>query len=47
MNSLTALRRRVTQGELGSVPVVIGLVVIWIVFYLKNDRFLSKNFSRN
>jgi D-xylose transport system permease protein len=41
MNSLIALRRRVTQGDLGSVPVVIGLVAIWIVFYLKNDRFLS------
>ena len=41
MNTLVDLRRRVTQGELGSLPVVIGLVVIWIVFQAKNDRFLT------
>src|SRR5712692_9442700 len=41
MNAFVDLRRRVTQGELGSLPVVIGLVVIWIVFQVKNDRFLT------
>jgi D-xylose transport system permease protein len=41
MKTLADLRRRVTQGELGSLPVVIGLVVIWIVFQAKNDRFLT------
>jgi D-xylose transport system permease protein len=41
MNTLVDLRRRVTQGELGSLPVVIGLVVIWIIFQAKNDRFLT------
>src|SRR5438067_2250856 len=41
MNAFVDLRRRVTQGELGSLPVAIGLVVIWIVFQIKNDRFLT------
>src|ERR1700682_1671977 len=35
------LRRRVTQGELGSLPVIAGLVVIWIVFQTLNPNFLS------
>jgi D-xylose transport system permease protein len=34
-------RRRVSQGELGSLPVIIGLSVIWLLFYLANERFLS------
>lgn len=34
-------RRRVSQGELGSLPVILGLVVIWLSFYLANERFLS------
>lgn len=38
---LTAFRRRVTGGELGSLPVVIGLVVIWVIFATKEPRFLS------
>lgn len=37
----SSFRRRVSQGELGSLPVVVGLVVIWITFYVANDRFLS------
>jgi D-xylose transport system permease protein len=36
-----ALRRRVTQGELGSLPVIVGLVAIWLVFWIANERFLS------
>ena len=39
--AITDFRRRVAQGELGSLPVVVGLVVIWIIFQVKNDRFLS------
>ena len=35
------LRRRVKAGELGSMPVVIGLIVIWIVFQLLDSAFLS------
>src|ERR1700730_6166813 len=34
-------RRRITQGELGSLPVIAGLVVIWIVFQTLNQNFLS------
>jgi D-xylose transport system permease protein len=30
-------------GELGSIPVVVGLVVIWVVFQLLDSRFLSAN----
>src|SRR3954468_23848098 len=33
--------RRMKAGELGSIPVVGGLVIIWVVFQLLNDRFLS------
>lgn len=36
-----ALARRVRGGDLGSLPVVIGLVVIWLIFELANDRFLT------
>ncbi|NEM90726.1 sugar ABC transporter permease [Galbitalea soli] len=32
---------RLRSGELGSVPVVVGLVVIWIVFEILNPAFLS------
>ncbi len=35
------LIRRVTQGELGSLPVIFGLVVIWAVFEYLNPNFLS------
>jgi D-xylose transport system permease protein len=34
-------RQRVRGGELGALPVVIGLIVIWTVFYLQESRFLS------
>ncbi len=34
-------RHRLAQGELGSLPVVVGLAVIWVIFYLSNERFLS------
>jgi len=34
-------RRRIAQGELGSLPVVVGLAVIWGIFYAANPRFLS------
>jgi ABC-type xylose transport system permease subunit len=36
--------RRMRSGDLGMTPVIVGLVVIWIVFYTQNPRFLS---SRN
>ncbi|WP_022887500.1 sugar ABC transporter permease [Glaciibacter superstes] len=34
---------RVRGGDLGSLPVVIGLVLIWIIFQLLNPNFLSAN----
>jgi D-xylose transport system permease protein len=33
--------RRVVQGDLASLRVVIGLAVIWAIFQYENDRFLS------
>ena len=33
--------RRLTQGELGSLPVVIGLAAVWIYFQSENSNFLS------
>jgi D-xylose transport system permease protein len=39
-----AFRSRLRSGDLGSLPVVVGLVVIWAVFQSQNDLFLS---SRN
>jgi D-xylose transport system permease protein len=33
--------QRVRSGELGSLPVIVGLIVIWIVFQILNDNFLS------
>ncbi|MFF4801600.1 sugar ABC transporter permease [Streptomyces sp. NPDC001351] len=38
---VTEFKRKVKGGELGSLPVVIGLIIIWTIFQLKNDRFLS------
>jgi D-xylose transport system permease protein len=35
--------RRMKAGELGSIPVIIGLVVICVVFQLLDSRFLSAN----
>jgi ABC-type xylose transport system permease subunit len=32
---------RLRSGDLGSLPVVIGLIVIWAVFQSQNDAFLS------
>jgi D-xylose transport system permease protein len=33
--------RRVVQGDLASLRVVIGLALIWAIFQFENDRFLS------
>lgn len=35
------VRRRVTRGDLGPFPVIIGLLITWVVFTILNDRFLS------
>ncbi|HVL21516.1 MAG TPA: sugar ABC transporter permease [Amaricoccus sp.] len=34
---------RIRSGDLGSLPVVVGLVIIWTVFYTLNPIFLSPN----
>ncbi len=39
--TLGALRRRFASADLGSLPVLLGLVVIWAVFQTANDKFLS------
>ncbi|GAA1984247.1 ABC transporter permease [Catenulispora subtropica] len=33
--------RRVKGGELGSLPVIVALIIIWIVFWALNSTFLS------
>ena len=38
---LTVLRRRITGGELGSLPVIVGLIVIWAIFQTQNSNFLT------
>ncbi|KIF70945.1 ABC transporter permease [Streptomyces sp. AcH 505] len=43
---ITEFRRKIKAGELGSMPVVIGLIIIWAIFTSLNSRFLSaENFS--
>ncbi|RXS81190.1 MULTISPECIES: sugar ABC transporter permease [Streptomyces] len=44
---LSDFKRRVRGGELGSLPVVIGLIVIAIVFQFKNSSFLSADSLAN
>jgi D-xylose transport system permease protein len=41
VSGYTELQSRVRNGELGSIPVVLGLVVIWLVFQTQNSSFLS------
>jgi D-xylose transport system permease protein len=38
---LDAFTRRLRSGEVGSAPVIAGLVVIWAVFWYLNPNFLS------
>jgi D-xylose transport system permease protein len=33
--------RRLARGELGSLRVIVGIAVIWTIFQIANDRFLS------
>ncbi|MFE6104779.1 sugar ABC transporter permease [Streptomyces laurentii] len=41
MGYWTEFGRKIRGGELGSLPVILGLIVIAIVFQLQNDNFLS------
>ncbi|MFF4757861.1 sugar ABC transporter permease [Streptomyces sp. NPDC001292] len=38
---VTEFKRKMKAGDLGSVPVVLGLVVIWIIFQSLNSNFLT------
>ncbi|HEV8649152.1 MAG TPA: sugar ABC transporter permease [Actinomycetes bacterium] len=35
------LRRRVAQGELGNLPVIVGIAIIWAIFQIANPNFLT------
>lgn len=38
---IAGLVSRVSHGELGSIPVLVGLIVIWVTFQILNPTFLS------
>ncbi|MET9220078.1 sugar ABC transporter permease [Streptomyces sp. NPDC088197] len=38
---ITEFKRKLKGGELGSLPVIVGLIIIWTVFQLKDSLFLS------
>lgn len=40
-NGAEAFRQRLTGGELGALPVVLGVLAIWTVFQILNSNFLS------
>jgi D-xylose transport system permease protein len=39
--ALGNLRRRLSYADLGQLPVLIGLALIWVVFQIANPLFLS------
>ena len=40
-SGLAWLNRRLDNADLGSLPIIVGLAGIWLVFWLANDKFLS------
>lgn len=38
---LGGIRRRLRQSDLGALPVIVGLVIIWAVFQIANPNFLT------
>jgi D-xylose transport system permease protein len=40
---ISEVKRKLRGGELGSLPVIVGLIIIWTIFQLKNDIFLSSS----
>jgi D-xylose transport system permease protein len=40
-SSARGLRRRLSTTDWGSLPIVLGLCGIWLIFWLANDKFLS------
>ena len=43
--SFGAILRRLGRGEFGPVRVILAIAVIWTIFQLANDRFLSASTS--
>ena len=43
LGSVKAFFDRVRAGDLGSLPVVVGLIIIWTIFETLNPVFLSPN----
>nr|WP_313896481.1 sugar ABC transporter permease [Streptomyces sp. GC420] len=44
---VTEFRRKIRSGELGSIPVVIGLIIIWAIFQSMDSAFLgAENLSK-
>jgi D-xylose transport system permease protein len=41
LSQVPDLLRRVLQGDLASLRVILAIAVIWLIFQLENDRFLS------
>lgn len=37
----SGIKRRLSQGEIGSLPVILGLIIIAIIFQSRNDNFLT------
>ncbi len=38
---ITEFKRKIKAGDLGAIPVVIGLAIIWIIFQSLNSNFLT------
>ncbi|MEV0323465.1 sugar ABC transporter permease [Streptomyces sp. NPDC050658] len=38
---LTEFKRKMRAGDLGSIPVVVGLIIIWAIFASMNSRFMT------
>jgi D-xylose transport system permease protein len=43
LGAINAFLGRVRSGDLGALPVIIGLIVIWTIFYILNPLFLSSD----
>ncbi len=41
--SIAGFRQRIAGGDLGSLPVILGLVIIAVVFYIQDPTFLSSS----
>ncbi|MCU1501368.1 MAG: ribose transporter permease [Ilumatobacteraceae bacterium] len=39
--AINDIGRKITQGELGNIPVVVALIGVWAYFWFENHRFIS------